>query len=756
MKFAACLTLFALLSWNPPQPAYLNVRLPVEQRVDDLLKRMTLAEKIGQMCQFVGPEHMKAAAEAMQKKQSFNKDAYSLYPGLTPADVKNMVKQGLIGSFLHILTLKETNELQTLAQESRLKIPLLIGIDAIHGNGMVAGSTIYPSPISLAATWDTALVRQIARETALEMRATGSQWAFSPNLDIARDARWGRVGETFGEDPLLVTQMGLAVINGLQSQNVLACAKHLVAGSQPINGLNVAPTDISERTLREIFLPPYVAAVKAGVATVMPAHNEINGVPGHSNKALMTGLLRNQWHFKGFYVSDFLDIERLALVHQSATDQQDAVYQTLDAGMDMHMHGPGFLEPIQKLIDGHQLSESRIDESVRRILTVKFQLGLFESPYVSPDISTTVYTPEHRATALDAARKSIVLLKNKNLLPLDHNYRNILVLGPNANNQAILGDWTMQQPDEHITTILEGIQTQAPPGTQVHFFDVGNSTVHINEQKITEAVLQATQSDLIVVAVGENALRSAGKDRTSGENVDRDNIDLLGNQLQLIQQLSQTGKPIVAVLINGRPLSIPWLDAHLPAIVEAWEPGEAGGQAVAEILFGKTNPSGKLAISFPRSVGQIPVYYNHKPSQNLRQYIGTPNTPLYEFGYGLNYSTFKISDISLDQTTLTPTQSISVSARLTNTGSRSGTETVQIYLHSPGNGLTRPVKELKAFSRQEIQPGQSKTLRFTLGPDQLASYNLQLKKQVQKGIYTIMVGNSSRDTDLQNFSFTVN
>ncbi|RYE26233.1 MAG: glycoside hydrolase family 3 protein, partial [Sphingobacteriaceae bacterium] len=325
---------FSLLSWGrfttpqqlftkPISYPYLNAKLPVNQRVQDLLSRMTLREKVAQMCQYVGLEHMAATEKRMNKQQLVNNDAYAFYPGYTTDNIKSMVKNGLIGSFLHVVTVKEANELQVLAQKSRLKIPLLIGIDAIHGNGMVAGSTIFPSPIGLAATWDTALVRLTARYTAEEMRATGSQWAFSPNLDIARDARWGRIGETYGEDPYLVTQMGLAVISGLQGKltnntNVLACAKHLIAGSQPINGLNVAPSDISERTLKEIFLPPYEAAVHAGVYSVMPAHNEINGKPCHADKELMTDLLRDQWGFKGFYVSDFMDIERLALVHKTA------------------------------------------------------------------------------------------------------------------------------------------------------------------------------------------------------------------------------------------------------------------------------------------------------------------------------------------------------------------------------------------------------------------------------------------------------
>jgi beta-glucosidase len=749
--------------WAPPvtTPLYLNPRAPLEQRVDDLMARMTLTEKIGQMCQFVGIEHMKATALAANKKQPRNTDAYSLYPGCTPGDIEDMVKKGTIGSFLHVVTLKEANALQVLAQSNRLKIPLLIGIDAIHGNGMVAGSTIFPSPIGLAATWDTSLVKKTARYTAVEMRATGSQWAFSPNLDIARDARWGRVGETFGEDTYLVTQMGNAVITGLQGnlnslENVLACAKHLVGGSQPINGLNVAPTDISERTLTEVFLPPYEAAIKAGVYTVMPAHNEINGVPSHANTELMTGLLRDKWGFKGFYISDFMDIERLALVHGTAASQEDAVAQTLNAGMDMHMHGPNFLEPVLKMANEGKISVARIDASVRRILIAKFRLGLFESPYVAEALKNQkVYTAEHRLLALEAARKSIVLLKNEHLLPFNPGYKKILVVGPNAHNQALLGDWSLQQPNDHITTVLQGIEQQAPKDCKVNYVDVGGSTLKIDGGKIIEAAAQAALADVTVVVIGENALRFAGKDRTSGENVDRDNIDLLGDQLALVQRISQTGKPVVVVLINGRPLTIPWVDTHVPAILEAWEPGQAGGQAIAEVLFGKVNPSGKLPISIPRSVGQIPIFYNHKPSQYVRQYIGVPNIPLYEFGYGLSYTAFALTAIAASNSEITSGENIDLSVKLSNTGSLKGDEVVQLYVHSPANGFTRPVKELKAFSRQSLAPGESQTLHFKLTPEMLAGYNSRLQKEVAKGTYTVMIGNSSRDKDLQNITFIV-
>ena len=740
---------------------YLNTQLSIPQRVQDLLSRMTLEEKVAQMCQYVGVEHMKAAELKMSKKQLVNNDAAAFYPGYTPADIERMVEKGMIGSFLHVVTLKEANHLQELARKSRLKIPLLIGIDAIHGNGMVSGCTIYPSPIGMAASWDTALVKQIARYTAQEMRATGSQWAFSPNLDIARDARWGRVGETFGEDPFLVTAMGVSMIKGLQGNlnskdNVLACAKHLIAGSVPINGLNVAPTDISERTLNEVYLPPYKAAVDAGVFTVMPAHNEVNGIACHANKFLMNELLRDKWNYKGFYISDFMDIERLALVHKIAANQKEAVYETITAGMDMHMHGPGFMEAVLQLIKEKRLPENRIDESVSKILESKFCLGLFENSETSEaDTATAVYTQQHINASLALAEKSLVLLKNTGVLPLQNRYKKILVTGPNANCQALRGDWSLQQPADHITTILKGLQDAAPKGVAIDFCDVGSSTVGIPADKIAEATQRAVNADITIVVVGENALRFAGKDRTSGENVDRDNTDLLGNQLELVQQLYKSGKPVVVVLVNGRPMSIHWISEKIPAILEAWEPGGSGGQAIAEVLFGTANPSGKLPISFPRNVGQVPVFYNRKPSQYVRNYLNSTTSPLYEFGYGLSYTRFSYSDIVLDKKEYQTGESVMAHVTITNTGSRTGEEVVQLYITQPINGITHPIKELKGFKRISLQPGEKQVVSFRITPEMLMSYDEHMVQQVSKGIYSIMAGGSSLDTDVKKANFSV-
>lgn len=765
-----CTSLFVTLVstallWNQAlavRPDYLDPSLPVETRVRDLMSRMTLEEKICQMCQYVGIEHILDAEKRRNKNLAANQDAYAFYPGLSTADLEELVAKGRIGSFLHVVSPAEANKLQALAQKSRLKIPLLIGIDAIHGNGMVSGCTVYPSQLGMSCTWDPALVEQAARYTAREMRATGSQWAFSPNLDIARDARWGRTGETFGEDPLLVTHMGVAMIRGLQGdtlrENVLACAKHLVGGSEPINGLNVAPTDLSERTLREIYLPPYKAAVEAGVQTFMPAHNEINGVACHAHRYLMTDLVREQWGFNGFYVSDFLDIERLVEVHGVAATQKEAVYKTVRAGMDMHMQGPGFFEPLLELVREGSIPETRIDASVRRILTAKFQLGLFEQPFVDTAmVNTRIFTPAHRELSLEMARKSIVLLKNQDaILPLDASkYKRILVTGPNADSQSLLGDWSLLQPDDHVVTIVEGLREQAPDGVQIDFLDMGSSIPWMKEEKIEEAVRRAPEYDLVILCLGECSLRYTGRNQTAGENVDRDDIRLAGLQPRLLEAVYQTGTPVIGVVVNARPLDLSFMKEHIPAIVEAWEPGSFGGQAIAEILWGKVNPSGKLTVSFPRNVGQIPVFYNRKPSQYVRRYFRSPSGALFEFGEGLSYTTYAYSNLCLDKKGIRPGETVQVSVDVQNTGDRDGEEIVQMYIHTPVCDVTRPIRTLRGYQRVPLKSGEKKTVTFRLTPDLMTTLDARLNPSIDQGIFTVYVGASSKSEELLSAQFEV-
>ena len=656
--------------------------------------------------------------------------------------------------------------MQELALKSPLKIPLLIGIDAIHGNALVSGTTVYPSPIGLASTWDDSFLYSVGKQTAKEMRATGSHWAFTPNIDILRDPRWGRVGETLGEDPFMVGNMGASMINGFQqddftgTQKVIACAKHLIGGGESINGLNAAPADISLRTLREVHLPPYKKAIDAGVYSIMAAHNELNAVPCHMNKWLMTDVLRHEFGFNGFYVSDWLDIERINTLHHTANDMKEASYLSVDAGMDMHMHGPKFTEAIIASVEEGKLSIDRVNDACRKILTAKFKLGLFENRFVDLEKKEEfLFTKEHKATALESARKGIVLLKNNGILPLQESSskKNIFVTGPNANNQSILGDWHAVQPSENVTTIYEGIKALGETkGYSVDYFNSGENIRKIKDSKIKEAAEKAKKADFAIVVVGDNSMRYKWKDKTAGENMARASLNLFGKQLDLIKEIKKTGTPVVVVLVNGKPISEPWLQNNIPAILESWEPGNLGGQAVAEILFGDVNPSGRLPLTVPRSVGQLRMIYNHKPSAYFHKYADEKKTPLYPFGYGLSYTNYKYSTPLLSDNTLTKENTILVTTEIKNTGEVDGEEVAQLYIRDNVSSVTRPVKELKGYQRVFLKAGETKTVEFTLGAESFAFYDINMNYVVEPGTFTIMTGSSSNNKDLKKTILTIN
>ena len=748
---------------NTDNPKYLNPMLSIDKRVDDLMQRMTLEDKVSQMNQFVGLEHMRSGNPNDDKA---NNDAQGFYKDLSINDVTNLTIEGKIGSFLHVLTAKEANYLQELALKSPLKIPLLIGIDAIHGNALVSGTTVYPSPIGLASTWDDSFLYSVGKQTAKEMRATGSHWAFTPNIDILRDPRWGRVGETLGEDPFMVGNMGASMINGFQqddftgTQKVIACAKHLIGGGESINGLNAAPADISLRTLREVHLPPYKKAIDAGVYSIMAAHNELNGVPCHMNKWLMTDVLRDEFGFNGFYVSDWLDIERINTLHHTAKDMKEASYLSVDAGMDMHMHGPKFTEAIIASVEEGKLSIDRVNDACRKILTAKFKLGLFENRFVDLEKKEEfLFTKEHKATALESARKGIVLLKNNGILPLQESSskKNIFVTGPNANNQSILGDWHAVQPSENVTTIYEGIKALGETkGYSVDYFNSGENIRKIKDSKIKEAAEKAKKADFAIVVVGDNSMRYKWKDKTAGENMARASLNLFGKQLDLIKEIKKTGTPVVVVLVNGKPISEPWLQNNIPAILESWEPGNLGGQAVAEILFGDVNPSGRLPLTVPRSVGQLRMIYNHKPSAYFHKYADEKKTPLYPFGYGLSYTNYKYSTPLLSDNTLTKENTILVTTEIKNTGEVDGDEVAQLYIRDNVSSVTRPVKELKGYQRVFLKAGETKTVEFTLGAESFAFYDINMNYVVEPGTFTIMTGSSSNKKDLKKTILTIN
>ena len=734
-------------------------------RLNDLMSRMTLEDKVYQMNQFVGLDHMRKAEKDLSPEDLVNNDAQGFYKGVFSNDVMKMTQEGKIGSFLHVLTAEEGNLLQELANESRLKIPILIGIDAIHGNALFSGATVYPSPITLASTWSDDFLFDVGRQTALEMRATGSHWAFTPNIDVLRDPRWGRVGETFGEDPFMVGNLGASMINGFQlndftgTNKVIACAKHMIAGSEPINGLNASPMDVSMRTLKEVYFPPYKKAIDAGVYSIMAAHNELNGVPCHMSSWLMTDLFRKDWGFKGFYVSDWMDIERIETLHHVASSLKEASYLAVNAGMDMHMHGVDFPEAVIELVKEGTLPISRVNEACSKILMAKFKLGLFENRFVDIEkIPENIFTPEHKFTALETARKGIVLLKNSNLLPLNKvkKSKKILVTGPNANNQSILGDWHAAQPDDNVTTIFEGIKDLGESkGYDVSFFDSGDNIRKISNKNIQNTVDASKDADYVIVVVGDNSMRYKWKDKTAGENMARAELNLAGKQLELVRSLKEINNNVIVVYVNGKPISEPWIQNNIPSIIEAWEPGNLGGKAVAEIIFGDINPSGKLPLTVPRSVGQLQMIYNHKPSQYFHKYAFEKNKPLYEFGYGLSYTKFKYSNPKLLNTSFDDDSNIKVEVAVTNIGEMDGDEVVQLYIRDNVSSATRPVKELKGYKRINLKVGETKNVVFEITPESLAFYDIDMNYVVEPGTFKIMTGSSSHFKSLKTVELTI-
>lgn len=750
----------ALIAASCTTKSYKDPSLPAETRAKLLLAQMTQEEKIGQMCQYVAPGYVPPGQGSPYKNIDAT-DENMGQPGMA-----DKIREGRVGSFLHCLTAHEAATLQTIAQQSRLGIPLLLGVDAVHGNALHMGCTVYPTNINLAATFNPELAEQIGEETAYEMRRTGMYWTFAPNLDVARDARWGRMGETFGEDPYLVSQMGKYIIWGLQGRNgaagidslhVIACAKHLIGGGEPFGGINAAPMDMSERKLRELYLPPFVVAVKeAQVATVMTAHNEINGIPCHGNSWLVNDLLRGELGFDGFVVSDWMDIERLHSMHHWVPSEDEAFKVSVEAGIDMHMQGDNYFESVLDGVRSGRIPQKRIDQAALKILEAKFRLGLFENPV--PDttgarrasVVGVKGSAEHHKTALTAARQSIVLLKNEGaMLPLSKTAaKRIFVVGPNADSQTLLGDWAIPQPDDAVVTVYEGIKNAVPAGVSVEKMDFDGRIALVDKAGIKAAAAKAAASDLNVVVVGENSQRYSAFGCTCGENNDRDNIDLPGLQEELLEAVWASGKPTVLVLLNGRALGTTWADENVKAIVEAFEPGMMGGQAVAEVLFGDVNPSGKLPVTVPRNAGQIQTVYNHKHSQYSRKFAMGPTGALYHFGYGLSYTTFDYSDATLSCSQMGTKDSAKLSVKLTNSGSRDGDEVVQVYIRDEYGSVTRPVKELKAFRRVSLKAGESQTLEFDITPEMLQCYGAQNSWSVEPGDFTIMVGSSSRDEDL--------
>ena len=750
---------------------YLNPRADVESRVADLMSQMTLEEKVGQMCQYVGLEYLKKQKrnkKAAGNVSMLNKDAFAMY-GLSESEIIQEIIDGKIGSFLHVLEPSEVNFLQDFTLKSRLKIPLIIGIDAIHGNAMVSGTTVYPSPISIAATFNNDFAYDVAKQSAREMRATGSQWTFMPNIDVARDPRWGRVGETFGEDPFLVGEMGKAMIQGFQGDdfgdpnNVIACAKHMIAGAEPLNGLNISPMDVSERTLYEIHLPPYKKAIDAGVYSIMTAHNELNGIPCHMHKGLMTDLFRDKWGFDGFYVSDWYDIKRIWSYHKVARNYKEASLFSVAAGMDMNMHGPEFYDFVVALVKEKKLSIDRVNEACSKILYAKFQLGLFEERFVDTSkIEENVFIKSHLNKAEEIADNAITLLKNKNVLPINNsNSKRILVTGPNAHNNTTLGDWHFEQPEDNVVTIFEGIQEIGEKyNHNVDYYNSGIKIRNIQDSKIKATAEMSTNYDHVFVVVGDNSLRyswEGGKSfqKTAGENKARSFLGLPGKQLDLVKSIYEKNKNLTVVYVSGKPISEPWIEDNIKSIIHAWEPGSMGGKSLGKIVFGEINPSGKMPMTTARSVGQLTMVYNHKPTNYIHKYAFEKTKPLYPFGHGLSYTTFSVSDPKLSKSKWNGKGYLEVETVVTNTGNMAGAETIQLYIRDKFSSVTRPVLELKAYNKITLHPGESKIVSFSLTAESFAYYNIGMEYLAENGDFIIYTGSSSAFKNLKKASLNL-
>jgi beta-glucosidase len=637
---------------------------------------------------------------------------------------------------------------------------------------MAHRATSFPQALGLASTWDPDLVERVFSAAADEMAAAGANQAFTPVLDLARDPRWGRTEETYGEDPYLVSRMGVAAIRGLQGRSrlidrhhVLATAKHFAVHGQPEGGTNTAPGNYSERVLRESFLLPFQAAVEeAHVGSVMASYNEIDGIPAHVNHWLLNRILRQEWGFQGYVTSDGGGLQMLVETHRVAADNAEAARKALAAGVDFDLSDGSVYATLLDQVRQGKVQESEVDAAVRRILVAKFRLGLFENPYVDPDYAERITnSSQHQKLALKAAEQAIVLLKNDgNLLPLDlAKVKSIAVIGPNAAD-VHLGGYSRDPGPGNQISILEGIRARVGSAAKVLYAEGCKITsgkqgwsawyedqVNLPDPKtqresIRAAVETARKADVAIVVVGEN--ESTNREAWSENHLgDRDSLDLIGFQDQLIQAVAETGTPTVVFLINGRPLSINYAKEHVPAILEGWYLGEQGGAAAAKVLFGDVNPGGKLPITFPRSVGQLPAYYNRKPSAQ-RSYLFTGREPLFPFGWGLSYTTFKFDNLRVEPEAIRTGGTATVRVDVTNTGKRAGDEVAQLYINQRVASVTRPVKELRGFRRISLKPGERKTVEFTLGPDALSLLDVNLNRVVEPGEFDIMVGPNSAQT----------
>ncbi|MEO6316558.1 MAG: beta-glucosidase BglX [Chitinophagaceae bacterium] len=746
MKFTG--TVFLLLIITLP----IHAQTSYQAKAKALLAKMTLEEKIGQL-NLVTPGGAVTGAVVSQ-------------------GVEDNIRKGLVGGLFGIWGPEKVRQAQDLAvKNSRLHIPLIFGLDVIHGH-----KTIFPIPLGLSASWDLNLIEKSARIAATEASADGLAWAFSPMVDIARDARWGRISEGSGEDPYLGSLIARAMVQGYQGKdlssntNIMACVKHFALYGGAEAGREYNTVDMSRIKMYEYYLPPYKAALDAGAGSIMSSFNEIDGVPATGNKWLLTDLLRKQWGFKGFVVSDYTSLSEMT--NHGVGDLPTVSALALKAGLDMDMVAEGFLNTLKKSLQQGKIKLAEIDLACTRILEAKYKLGLFDNPYKYIDESRPardILTAANRTAAREIAAHSCVLLKNNNqVLPLQKK-GTIALVGPLANNQRnMLGTWVVAGDWTKSITVMDGVKNVAGEGVNILYAKGANITddsmlmknanalgVEVvldkasPEALIVEAVATAAKADVVVAVLGEAA-------DMSGESSSRSDINIPESQKNLLKALVKTGKPIVLVLINGRPLTLTWENDNVAAILEAWAPGTEAGNAIADVLFGNHNPSGKITATFPRSVGQIPVYYNHKNTGRpydgngsgkfKSYYMDISNDPLYPFGYGLSYTSFAYGDLILSKSKLIGNETLTATVAVTNTGKYAGEETVQLYISDPVASVTRSVKDLKGFKKIVLQPGEKKEVSFTVTPDQLKFYNSNLKYDWEAGEFIIQVGTNSATT----------
>ncbi|WP_343569768.1 glycoside hydrolase family 3 N-terminal domain-containing protein [Sphingobacterium sp.] len=756
------------------QLPYKNSTLPIEKRVSDLLGRMTVEEKVGQLSKLLGWEMYSKNGKQVTISNKLRKAVKEQHIGLLWATLRAdpWTQKTLLNGLSPVEAARATNAIQRyMVDSTRLGIPLLLSEEAPHGH-MAIGATVFPTAIGQASTWNPQLIQDMASTIAMETYAVGGKNGYGPVLDLARDPRWSRTEETYGEDPYLIGQMGTAMIRGFQGEKlgerdkIIGTLKHFVAYAAPDGGHNGESVSFGERSLRQYFLPPFERAVKSGAGSVMTAYNSIDGIPCSANPWLLKDILRKDWGFTGFVVSDLLSISGLNGGHATAATAEEAASQSIHAGLDVDLSGTGYGSNLLKAVQQGLVEPAVLDTAVARVLRMKFNLGLFDHPYVDEKlVAQKVATAQNKTVARQVARESIVLLKNdQHILPLSKSLKRIAVIGPNADNAYNqLGDYTAPQAEGKVQTLLTGIRAAVGNSTKVDYVK-GCAIRDTSNSDIAAAVAAAKQADAVVLVLGGSSARdfktsyqatgaanvdpNTISDMESGEGFDRVSLDMMGDQIKLLKAIQATGKPVVLVTIMGRPLNLNWAAEHVPAIVNAWYPGQEGGLAIADVLFGDYNPAGRLPISVPRSVGQLPVHYNHtKPKHH--DYVEMSAKPLYAFGYGLSYSSFDYSNLQVSLKEADNDFACTVSFDVANNGKLAGDEVAQLYVVDEVSSVVTPVMQLKRFERKNIAAGKKERYSFQLTKEDLKLWNAGNEWKTEKGRFKLLVGASSDDIRLK-------